>query len=213
MVLVRPLQTNTRRQYGTLENLQAKIAALTAQAEAIVKRDSTGVIAKIRGPMEKHGLTTVDIDAHIGGAKKRGRKPGVEAAAKSSTSAAKYRDPKTGATWTGEGRAPTWIATANAPRWVSLRTAAMIRCRSTWTSDSVATELMTWPPAQSNFTKNCVTVRLKKTMSESRVWKIPSERLIAPSGPAGFRVVTKIHPFWNIYLNGLAISLVEALEP
>ncbi|WP_047238498.1 RNA-directed DNA polymerase [Chromobacterium subtsugae] len=40
-----------------------------------------------------------------------------------------------------------------------------------------------------------------------------SERLIAPSGPAGFRVVTKIHPFWNIYLNGLAISIAEVLEP
>jgi hypothetical protein len=40
-----------------------------------------------------------------------------------------------------------------------------------------------------------------------------SERLIAPSGPAGFRVVTKIHPFWNIYLNGLAIAIAEVLEP
>ncbi|MFH1871790.1 MAG: RNA-directed DNA polymerase [Pseudomonadota bacterium] len=39
------------------------------------------------------------------------------------------------------------------------------------------------------------------------------ERLVAPSGPAGFRVVTKIHPFWNIYLNGLAIAIAEALEP
>ncbi|WP_321947871.1 RNA-directed DNA polymerase [Paraburkholderia sp. J10-1] len=42
---------------------------------------------------------------------------------------------------------------------------------------------------------------------------IANERLIAPSGPAGFRVVTKIHPFWNIYLNGLAISVAEVLEP
>lgn len=42
---------------------------------------------------------------------------------------------------------------------------------------------------------------------------VSSERLIAPSGPAGFRVVTKIHPFWNIYLNGLAISVAEVLEP
>lgn len=40
-----------------------------------------------------------------------------------------------------------------------------------------------------------------------------TERLIAPSGPTGFRVVTKIHPFWNIYLNGLAIAIAEALEP
>lgn len=40
-----------------------------------------------------------------------------------------------------------------------------------------------------------------------------SERLLAPSGPAGFRVVTKIHLFWNIYLNGLAIAVAEELEP
>lgn len=43
--------------------------------------------------------------------------------------------------------------------------------------------------------------------------RVYSERLVAPSGPAGFRVVTKIHPFWNIYLNGLAIAIAEALEP
>ena len=42
---------------------------------------------------------------------------------------------------------------------------------------------------------------------------VHSERLLAPSGPAGFRVVAKIHPFWNIYLNGLAIAIAEALEP
>lgn len=42
---------------------------------------------------------------------------------------------------------------------------------------------------------------------------IYSERLVAPSGPAGFRVVTKIHPFWNIYLNGLGIAIAEVFEP
>ena len=40
-----------------------------------------------------------------------------------------------------------------------------------------------------------------------------SERLLAPSGPTGFRVITKIHLFWNIYLNGLAIAIAEVLEP
>lgn len=42
---------------------------------------------------------------------------------------------------------------------------------------------------------------------------VQCERLLAPSGPTGFRVVAKIHPFWNIYLNGLAIAIAEALEP
>ncbi|RAS29761.1 H-NS histone family protein [Paraburkholderia bryophila] len=93
---------------ATLENLQAKIAKLQAQAEAIAKKQSSTVIAKIRELMEKHGLTTADIDAHVDG-KGRGRKPaGTKVAATSA--AAKYRHPKTGATWTGHGRAPAWIA-------------------------------------------------------------------------------------------------------
>jgi DNA-binding protein H-NS len=101
-----------RKKMATLENLQAKIAKLQAQAEAIVKNDSTAVIAKIRDIMKKHGLTTADIKAHVGGAMKRGRKPGQKLAARRSASTAKYRDPKTGATWTGHGRAPAWIASA-----------------------------------------------------------------------------------------------------
>jgi hypothetical protein len=40
-----------------------------------------------------------------------------------------------------------------------------------------------------------------------------SERLLAPTGSAGFRITTKIHPFWNIYFNGLGIAIAEALEP
>lgn len=39
-----------------------------------------------------------------------------------------------------------------------------------------------------------------------------SERLLAPTGPAGFRITTKIHPFWNLYFNGLGIAIAEALE-
>ncbi|OYD73670.1 UNVERIFIED_ORG: DNA-binding protein H-NS [Burkholderia sp. CF145] len=97
---------------ATLEKVQAQIAKLQAQAEALAAKQSSGVIAKIRDMMEKHGLTTADIESHIAGSKKRGRKPGVKVAAKSSASAAKYRDPKTGATWTGHGRAPAWIANA-----------------------------------------------------------------------------------------------------
>lgn len=61
--------------------------------------------------MEKHGLTIADIDAY-GGSGKRGRKPGVKLTAVATSTAAKYRDPKTGATWTGHGRAPAWIADA-----------------------------------------------------------------------------------------------------
>ena len=41
---------------------------------------------------------------------------------------------------------------------------------------------------------------------------IGSERLLAPSGSHGFRITTKIHPFWNLYLNGLGLAIAEANE-
>jgi DNA-binding protein H-NS len=95
---------------ATLEKVQTQIAKLQAQADALIKKQSSTVIGKIRDLMEKHGLTVADIDTHAGG-KKRGRKPGSKAAV-STTTLAKYRNPKTGATWTGHGRAPAWIAGA-----------------------------------------------------------------------------------------------------
>jgi hypothetical protein len=41
---------------------------------------------------------------------------------------------------------------------------------------------------------------------------VASERLLAPSGSNGFRITTKIQPFWNLYLNGLGIAIAEANE-
>jgi DNA-binding protein H-NS len=96
---------------GTLENLRAKIAKLQEQAEAIVKDQSTTVIAKIRELMQEHGLTISDIETS-GRGKKRGRKPAGENLASKPAATAKYRDPKSGATWSGMGRAPGWIAKA-----------------------------------------------------------------------------------------------------
>ncbi|MPW22695.1 H-NS histone family protein [Paraburkholderia sp. CNPSo 3157] len=110
---------------ATLEKLQARIAKLQSQAEALAAKQSSGVITKIRDMMDRHDLTIADLEAHIGGARKRGRKPGVKMTvgatgtgkAKSATGAKgklppKYRDPKTGATWSGHARPPQWIAGA-----------------------------------------------------------------------------------------------------
>lgn len=41
---------------------------------------------------------------------------------------------------------------------------------------------------------------------------IGSERLLVPSGSHGFRITTKIHPFWNLYLNGIGLAIAEANE-
>lgn len=49
----------------------------------------------------------------------------------------------------------------------------------------------------------------KKSVNSLNVF---TERLLSPTGSSGFRISTKIHPFWNIYLNGLAISIAEENE-
>jgi DNA-binding protein H-NS len=93
----------------TLENIHAKISKLQARAEQIAATQKSDVLEKIRGLMEKHGVSTADIDAYFSGSQ-RGRKPKARVIDEQPTVAAKYRDPKTGTTWSGRGRAPAWIA-------------------------------------------------------------------------------------------------------
>ncbi|SAL86156.1 HNS-like transcriptional regulator [Caballeronia arvi] len=96
---------------ATLESIEARIAKLQAQAEAITKKQSAGVIAQIHSLMAEHGLTVDDL-----GSKSDGRRATSSAATKTTegkgASNAKYRDLKSGATWSGHGRAPGWIAGA-----------------------------------------------------------------------------------------------------
>ena len=50
----------------------------------------------------------------------------------------------------------------------------------------------------------------RKAIGSLRVF---SERLLTPTGSAGFRITTKVHPFWAIYFNGLGIAIGSVLEP
>jgi DNA-binding protein H-NS len=98
----------------TLEQIQAKLKKLQAQADVIIARKAQAAVDQIRDLMLKHGLTTEDLEAKAK-AKRAARGlngHGASAYAKVAGSGkpAKYRDHKTGATWTGHGRAPGWIA-------------------------------------------------------------------------------------------------------
>lgn len=42
--------------------------------------------------------------------------------------------------------------------------------------------------------------------------EVLSERLLVPVGSTGFRITTKIHPFWNLYFNGLGTCIAEKLN-
>jgi DNA-binding protein H-NS len=99
---------------ATLDAINLKIAKLQKQAATIAEKQNSGGLTKIRDLMHKHGLTVADIESFVG--KKRGRKPAAtaaEGAAKAPRAVhhvePKYVDPKTGATWSGRGRAPLWI--------------------------------------------------------------------------------------------------------
>src|SRR5471030_46120 len=103
----------------TLEKIQANIKKLQVQADALIAKKAQAAVDQIRKIMLAHGLTTEDIEAKAK-AKREAKaangsasKVQVKAASslKSKTSP-KYLHPKTGATWTGHGRAPAWIAEA-----------------------------------------------------------------------------------------------------
>ncbi|MCG5078981.1 H-NS family nucleoid-associated regulatory protein [Paraburkholderia tagetis] len=103
---------------ATLEQIQAKMKKLQAQAEALAAKKAQAVVDQIRKLMLEHGLTTTDIEAKAS-AKRVTKGVKVGAAGKKKTTAAdknkaapKYLNPKTGATWSGHGRAPAWIAEA-----------------------------------------------------------------------------------------------------
>jgi DNA-binding protein H-NS len=90
----------------TLSNIEERIKKLQARADAIQKKQAIAAVAKIHSLMKEHGLTIDDVT-----------NGGRAGAAKGSANAplhatGKYRDPKTGATWSGRGRAPAWIANA-----------------------------------------------------------------------------------------------------
>lgn len=80
---------------STYQNLLARKAELDAQiAAAQAERKAEG-IAAARALIAEHGLTAADVFPQ-----------GKKAA---SVGAPKYRDPDTGATWTGRGKPPNWI--------------------------------------------------------------------------------------------------------
>ncbi|WP_426116738.1 H-NS family nucleoid-associated regulatory protein [Massilia sp. PWRC2] len=77
-----------------------QIAKLQSLAEAARKDEINDAIKKIKELMQLHGVTVNDLSSA------RGPKP---AKAKASV-AAQFKNPETGETWTGRGRAPRWLA-------------------------------------------------------------------------------------------------------
>ena len=85
----------------TLQSLNAKIEKLKKQAEVLALRERSGAVRRVLDLMTRLGVKVADLPS--GKAQER------KAATKTTLGKAKYRDPATGKTWTGHGRAPDWI--------------------------------------------------------------------------------------------------------
>jgi DNA-binding protein H-NS len=94
----------------TYQAVRAEIAKLEKQAEELRRQELRTIIAQVRQVVADYGLTAADIGLAGGRARSVARK--APARASRSAGAAKYRDPKSGQTWTGHGRPPAWIVGA-----------------------------------------------------------------------------------------------------
>ena len=83
---------------STYKELKAQAEALLKQAEAARRAEIASVVADIQARMKEYGISLNDLK---GGQ----RRPKARAAV-----AAKYRNPATGESWSGRGRAPKWLA-------------------------------------------------------------------------------------------------------
>ena len=88
--------------------MSASLKELLQQREALEKAISearqseiSAAVTKVRELIAEYGLTAQDVFP--------GRSGRSAAAKPASKVAAKYRDPATGQTWTGRGKAPKWI--------------------------------------------------------------------------------------------------------
>jgi DNA-binding protein H-NS len=84
------------------EELQAKAAEILAQAEAVKAEEKQQAAQACRAMIASYGITAKDLGLDKAVKVKTGPKPGNKVSPK-------YRDPQSGATWSGRGKTPRWI--------------------------------------------------------------------------------------------------------
>jgi DNA-binding protein H-NS len=83
----------------TYKQLVDQIEALKKQAEQVRKAELAQAIQEIRDKMAAYGITLADLR----GGRGKGKRSAV---------APKYRNNKTGDTWSGRGKPPRWLVEA-----------------------------------------------------------------------------------------------------
>ena len=75
---------------------------LEKQIQDARQRELTEAVAKVRALVEEHSLTAEDVFPPARSARSSSSGAGSKVAPK-------YKNPETGETWTGRGKAPKWI--------------------------------------------------------------------------------------------------------
>jgi DNA-binding protein H-NS len=83
---------------SSYKELLAQREQLDKQIKEAIAREKADGIAKAKLIIEQYGLAASDLFSRKTGARSAGGKV-----------APKYRNPSTGETWTGRGKAPKWI--------------------------------------------------------------------------------------------------------
>lgn|SRR4051794_26747078 len=87
--------------------------ALEQQISEARHRELSDAVAQVQKLVSEYGLTEKDVFPSGKGSGKAGR-----SSTAGSKVAPKYRDPATGQTWTGRGKAPKWIQNEDRTRFV-----------------------------------------------------------------------------------------------
>jgi len=80
--------------------------ALEQQINEARRRELSDAVAQVRALVSEYGLSQQDVFPS-------GRSSSARSSSSGTKVAPKYRNPETGQTWTGRGKAPKWIQNAN----------------------------------------------------------------------------------------------------
>lgn len=95
---------------ASYKELKAKAEELLKQADQVRKTEIASIVAEIKAKMTEFGITLADLRETRRRAAKKKAKKGAKRSTKGKKVAPKYRDPATGETWSGRGKAPKWLA-------------------------------------------------------------------------------------------------------
>lgn len=93
---------------STYKQIQDQIKQLQQQAEELRKKELGKAISQIKSIMSEYGITISDLGMNV-------KKKGIRTRA---PLAPKYRNPSTGETWSGRGKAPKWIDQKNKEKYL-----------------------------------------------------------------------------------------------